>query len=39
MLLDLNSGIHGHGMGIDCLMGVPMEGMDIPRALCPREKR
>ena len=35
----LDAGILGHGMDIECLMGIPMEAMAILGELCPRKKR
>jgi hypothetical protein len=39
--LDLDSGIHGHGMGIEHITHIPMEDMAIAilGELCPGKKR
>jgi hypothetical protein len=39
--LGLDSGIPGHGMGIELLMGIPIENMAmvILGELCPRRKK
>jgi len=39
--LGLDAGILGHGMDIECLMGIPMEAMAMVTLgeLCPRKKR
>jgi len=37
--LGMDSGIRGHGVGIECLMGIPTEAMVTLGELYPRRKR